>query len=62
MNFSVLEALFSNRANYAIVDAGARRETGYAELGNNTRRPCLRSRSSLICSPSAERRRRNLPA
>ncbi|MDF2810354.1 MAG: UDP-3-O-acyl-N-acetylglucosamine deacetylase [Microvirga sp.] len=35
MNFAVLEALFANRANYTIVDAGARRETGYAEIGNN---------------------------
>jgi UDP-3-O-[3-hydroxymyristoyl] N-acetylglucosamine deacetylase len=35
LNFSVLEALFSSRSNYAIVDAGARRETGYAEIGNN---------------------------
>jgi UDP-3-O-[3-hydroxymyristoyl] N-acetylglucosamine deacetylase len=34
LNFSVLEALFSSRANYAIVEAGTRRETGYAEIGN----------------------------
>jgi len=34
LNFSVLEALFSSRSNYAIVDSGARRETGYAELGS----------------------------
>jgi UDP-3-O-[3-hydroxymyristoyl] N-acetylglucosamine deacetylase len=34
MNFSVLEALFSSRSNYAIVDATPRRETGYAEIGN----------------------------
>jgi UDP-3-O-[3-hydroxymyristoyl] N-acetylglucosamine deacetylase len=34
MNFSVLEALFSNRSNYAIVDAVPRREPGYAELGS----------------------------
>jgi UDP-3-O-[3-hydroxymyristoyl] N-acetylglucosamine deacetylase len=33
LNFSVLEALFSSRANYAIVEPGARRETGYAEIG-----------------------------
>ena len=33
LNFAVLEALFSSRANYAIVDPGARRESGYAELG-----------------------------
>ncbi len=35
LNFAVLEALFSNRSNYAIVDVGTRRETGYAEIGNN---------------------------
>ncbi|WP_210485507.1 UDP-3-O-acyl-N-acetylglucosamine deacetylase [Microvirga antarctica] len=35
MNFAVLEALFSNRANYAIVDSGVRREPSYAEIGNN---------------------------
>jgi UDP-3-O-[3-hydroxymyristoyl] N-acetylglucosamine deacetylase len=34
LNFAVLEALFSSRANYTIVDGGVRRETGYAELGN----------------------------
>jgi UDP-3-O-[3-hydroxymyristoyl] N-acetylglucosamine deacetylase len=34
MNFSVLEALFSSRSNYAIVDAAPRRETGYAEIGS----------------------------
>ena len=34
MNFSVLEALFSNRSNYAIVDAVPRREPGYADLGS----------------------------
>ena len=34
LNFSVVEALFSSRANYAIVEAGTRRETGYAEIGN----------------------------
>jgi UDP-3-O-[3-hydroxymyristoyl] N-acetylglucosamine deacetylase len=33
LNFAVLEALFATRANYAIVDAGARREIGYADLG-----------------------------
>jgi len=33
LNFAVLEALFSSRANYAIVDAGARREPAYADLG-----------------------------
>ena len=34
MNFSVLEALFSSRANYAIVDAVPRREPSYADLGS----------------------------
>jgi UDP-3-O-[3-hydroxymyristoyl] N-acetylglucosamine deacetylase len=33
LNFSVLEALFATRANYAIVEAGTRRESGYADLG-----------------------------
>jgi UDP-3-O-[3-hydroxymyristoyl] N-acetylglucosamine deacetylase len=33
LNFAVLEALFSDRSNYAIVEGGARRETGYAEIG-----------------------------
>ena len=33
LNFSVLEALFSSRANYTIVEAGIRRESGYAEIG-----------------------------
>lgn len=32
MNVLVLEALFADRANYAIVEAGSRREKGYAEL------------------------------
>ena len=32
LNFAVLEALFANRSNYAIVESGARRETGYAEI------------------------------
>ena len=41
LNFSVLEALFSSRANYAIVEAGARRETGYAEIGNNIAVPAF---------------------
>ena len=34
LNFAVLEALFADRANYAIVEGGTRRETGYAEIGN----------------------------
>jgi UDP-3-O-[3-hydroxymyristoyl] N-acetylglucosamine deacetylase len=33
LNLAVLEELFSNRANYAIVDGGSRRETGHAEIG-----------------------------
>jgi UDP-3-O-[3-hydroxymyristoyl] N-acetylglucosamine deacetylase len=33
LNFAVLEALFATRANYAIVEAGTRRESGYADLG-----------------------------
>jgi hypothetical protein len=33
LNFSVLEALFSSRSNYAIVEVGTRREAGYAEIG-----------------------------
>jgi UDP-3-O-[3-hydroxymyristoyl] N-acetylglucosamine deacetylase len=37
LNFSVLEALFSSRSNYAIVDAAPRREPGYADLGHATR-------------------------
>ncbi|MET0743952.1 MAG: UDP-3-O-acyl-N-acetylglucosamine deacetylase, partial [Microvirga sp.] len=31
MNFLVLEALFANRSNYAIVDGSTRREPAYAE-------------------------------
>jgi UDP-3-O-[3-hydroxymyristoyl] N-acetylglucosamine deacetylase len=34
LNVAVLEALFSDRSNYAIVEGAGRRETGYAELGN----------------------------
>ena len=34
LNVAVLEELLSDRANYAIVDGGARRESGYAEIGN----------------------------
>jgi UDP-3-O-[3-hydroxymyristoyl] N-acetylglucosamine deacetylase len=33
MNFSVLEALFSSRSNYAIVDGAPRREPAYADMG-----------------------------
>jgi UDP-3-O-[3-hydroxymyristoyl] N-acetylglucosamine deacetylase len=39
LNFSVLEALFSSRSNYAIVDAGQRREVGYAEMGSTLGTP-----------------------
>lgn len=34
LNVAVLEMLFSDRANYAFVEAGSRRETGYAEIAN----------------------------
>jgi UDP-3-O-[3-hydroxymyristoyl] N-acetylglucosamine deacetylase len=34
LNFAVLDALFSSRQNYTIVE-GTRRETGYAEIGNS---------------------------
>jgi UDP-3-O-[3-hydroxymyristoyl] N-acetylglucosamine deacetylase len=34
LNFSVLEALFSSRSNYSIMEVGSRRETGYADIGN----------------------------
>jgi UDP-3-O-[3-hydroxymyristoyl] N-acetylglucosamine deacetylase len=34
LNFAVLEALFSDRANYTMIEGGTRRETGYAEIGN----------------------------
>lgn len=34
LNVGVLEALFSDRSNYAVVEPGARRETGHAEIGN----------------------------
>ena len=34
LNIAVLEALFSDRANYAIVGGVARRGAGYAEIGN----------------------------
>jgi UDP-3-O-[3-hydroxymyristoyl] N-acetylglucosamine deacetylase len=33
LNHSVLEALFSDRSNYTIVEGGTRRETGHAEIG-----------------------------
>ena len=34
LNCAVLTELFSSRSNYAIVENGARRDTGYAEIGN----------------------------
>jgi UDP-3-O-[3-hydroxymyristoyl] N-acetylglucosamine deacetylase len=34
LNLQVLETLFASRANYALVEIGGRRETGYAEIGN----------------------------
>ena len=34
LNLQVVEALFASRANYALVESGGRRETGYAEIGN----------------------------
>ena len=39
LNVAVLEELFSDRANYAIVDGGARRESGYAEIGSGIAAP-----------------------
>ena len=41
LNFSVLEALFSSRSNYAVVEVGARREVGYAELGSGIAMPAF---------------------
>jgi UDP-3-O-[3-hydroxymyristoyl] N-acetylglucosamine deacetylase len=41
LNCAVLEELFSSRSNYAIVDGGARRETGYAEIGNGIALPAF---------------------
>ncbi|WP_112662914.1 UDP-3-O-acyl-N-acetylglucosamine deacetylase [Microvirga flavescens] len=41
LNFMMLEALFSNRANYAIVDGAPRRETGYAEIASNIAVPAF---------------------
>lgn len=39
LNFAVLQALFADRANYAVVEAGPRRETGYAEIGSAVAAP-----------------------
>jgi UDP-3-O-[3-hydroxymyristoyl] N-acetylglucosamine deacetylase len=41
MNLAVVEALFANRSNYAIVDNGRRRESGYAEIGNGIAVPAF---------------------
>ena len=34
LNVAVLDALFADRANYAVVDGETRRETGHAEIGS----------------------------
>lgn len=39
LNVAVLEELLSNRANYAIVDGGAWRDSGYAETGKGIALP-----------------------
>jgi len=41
LNFAVLEALFSERSNYAIVESGARREVGYAEIATGIAVPAF---------------------
>ena len=41
LNFAVLEALFSDRSNYAIVESGARREVGYAEIATGIAVPAF---------------------
>ena len=42
LNVAVLEALFADRANYAVVDGSApRRGTGYAEIGNGIAVPAF---------------------
>jgi UDP-3-O-[3-hydroxymyristoyl] N-acetylglucosamine deacetylase len=41
LNIAVLKELLSDRANYAIVDAGTRRDTGYAEIGNGVAVPAF---------------------
>ena len=46
LNFAVLEALFADRANYAIVEAGTRRETRPCGTRRRHRRSGLRSRRS----------------
>lgn len=39
LNIAVLKELFASRANYAIVDNGTRRETGYAEIRSGVGAP-----------------------
>jgi UDP-3-O-[3-hydroxymyristoyl] N-acetylglucosamine deacetylase len=39
LNFAVLQALFAKRSNYAIVEAGSRRELGYADLSGGIAAP-----------------------
>jgi UDP-3-O-[3-hydroxymyristoyl] N-acetylglucosamine deacetylase len=39
LNFAVLQALFAKRSNYAIVEAGSRRELGYADLSGRIASP-----------------------
>lgn len=41
LNFAALEALFSDRSNYAIVESGTRRETGYAEIATGIAVPAF---------------------
>jgi UDP-3-O-[3-hydroxymyristoyl] N-acetylglucosamine deacetylase len=41
LNLAVVEALFASRSNYAIVDSGRRRETGYAEIGKGIAVPAF---------------------
>jgi len=41
LNFAVLETLFSDRSNYAIVESGARRETGYADIATGIAIPAF---------------------
>jgi UDP-3-O-[3-hydroxymyristoyl] N-acetylglucosamine deacetylase len=43
LNFSVLEALFSKRSNYAIVEAGSRRELGYGDVAAGVAAPAFAS-------------------
>jgi UDP-3-O-[3-hydroxymyristoyl] N-acetylglucosamine deacetylase len=43
LNFAVLQALFAKRSNYAIVEAGSRRELGYADLSGRIAAPIYAS-------------------